>query len=64
MMRRRLDHLTFDDKLKAERARIEAALQAINSGPQRESLERKLSQLDIAFQIDKWLNCPELQPPE
>jgi hypothetical protein len=64
MMRRCSDHLTSDDKLKAEKARIEAALQAINSGPQRDLLERKLSQLDVAFQIDKWLNCPELQTPK
>ena len=63
MMRRSIQ-FTFDQKLKAEKARIEAALQKANPGPQRELLQRKLSQLETAFQMDKWLNCPELQPPK
>jgi len=63
-MRRRKDYLTFDRKLKAEKARIEAELEKTKPGPERDKLQRKLSQLDTAFQIDKWLNCPELQPPQ
>jgi len=63
-MRRRKDYLTFDRKLKAEKARIEAELEKTKPSPERDKLQRKLSQLDTAFQIDKWLNCPELQPPK
>ena len=56
--------LSFDRKLRAEKARIEAELESTNPGPQRHLLERKLSQLETAFQMDKWLNCQELQPPK
>jgi hypothetical protein len=63
-MRRRSDHLTFDRKLKAEKARIEAELRKTSPGPRRDLLERKLTQLETAFHMDKWLNCPELQPPK
>jgi hypothetical protein len=52
-MRRRKDYLTFDRKLKAEKARIEAELEKTKPGPERDKLQRKLSQLDTAFQIDK-----------
>ena len=58
-MMRRSDHLTFVQKLRAEKARTEAALQEVNSSPQRKSLERKLSQLETAF---RWLNSWKLQP--
>ena len=49
-VRRRSDHFTLDDKLRAEKARIEAQLARTHLGPQRDLLERKLSQLGIAFQ--------------
>jgi hypothetical protein len=63
-MRRRSDNFTLDDKLRAEKARVEAQLERTNLGPQRHLLKRKLSQLETAFQIDKWLNSPETQSPK
>ena len=63
-MRRRSDHLTFDRKLKAEKARIEAELEKTNPGPQHELLERKLSQIVTAFEIDRWASSPGVQPPK
>ena len=59
-MKGRSDHLTFVQKLRAEKARIEADLEGTNPGPQRESLERKLSQIVTAFEIDRWASSPEL----
>ena len=63
-MRGRSDNLTFAQKLRAEKARVEARLKRTNPGPQRHLLERKLSQLETAFHMDKWLNSPGLQPPK
>ena len=63
-MKGRSDHLTFVQKLRAEKARIEAELERTNPGPQRELLERKLSQIVTAFEIDRWASSPELQPPK
>ena len=65
-MRGRSDHfdLTFEKKLRAEKDRIEAELERTSPGPQRHLLERKLSQLETAFQMDKWLNSPELRSPK
>ena len=59
-MKGRSDHLTFVQKLRAEKARIEADLERINPGPQRDLLERKLSQVETAFEIDRWASSPEL----
>ena len=59
-MTRRSDHLTFAQKLRAEKARIEADLESTDPGPQRELLERKLSQVETAFEIDRWASSPEL----
>jgi hypothetical protein len=63
-MRGRSDHLTFVQKLRAEKARIEAELEKTNPGQQHELLERKLSQIETAFEIDRWASSPELQPPK
>ena len=63
-MTRRSGHLTFVQKLRAEKARIEADLEKANPGPQHELLERKLSQIITAFEIDRWASSPGVQPPK
>ena len=63
-MIRRSDYLTFVQKLRAEKARIELDLERTNPSPQRELLERKLSQIETAFEIDRWASSLELQPPK
>lgn len=63
-MTRRSDYLTFVQKLRAEKARIEADLESTNPGPQRDLLERKLSQVETAFEINRWASSLELQPPK
>jgi hypothetical protein len=59
-MIQRSDHLTFVQKLRDEKARIEADLERTNPSPQRELLERKLSQIETAFEIDRWASSLEL----
>jgi hypothetical protein len=54
----------FDDLIVAERARVENELADTLSGPQRDALLRKLRQLTIAADLDKWAASLGLQPPK
>jgi hypothetical protein len=55
---------SFNDLVVAERARIEKELADTLSGPQRDTLLRKLRQLTIAADLDKWAASLGLQPPK
>jgi hypothetical protein len=55
-MRRRSERHTFDERLKEEKARIEARLEAIEPGPQRDLLELKVRQIENALHIDGLLS--------
>jgi hypothetical protein len=55
---------SFDDLIVAERARVEKELTDTPSGPQRDTLLRKLRQLTIAADLDKWAASLGLQPPK
>ena len=63
-MRRRSKPHTFDERLNAEKARIEATLQSIKPGPERDLLDHKLRQIETALHINGWLLSTELQPPK
>lgn len=63
-MRRRVEPHTFDERLNAEKARLQAALECVNPGQQRDVLQRKLRQLETALQIDSWVSSAGLQPPK
>ena len=52
MIRRSQPH-TFEENLNAEKARIEAAFENIEPGPQRDLLERKLRQIETASHINE-----------
>jgi hypothetical protein len=62
-VRLRSEPHSFDEKLQAERARLEAAFENIEPGPQRDLLERKLRQIETASHINEWLSSSRLQPP-
>ena len=64
MQRRRSTTHTFDQRLSAEKARIEAELEKTNPGPQRDELKRKLRQLDTACHINEWVSSAGLQAPK
>ena len=48
-MKRRSEPHTFDERLNAEKARIEAELEKTFSGPQRDMLARKLRQIETCL---------------
>ncbi len=58
-MRRRSRPHTFDNRLNEEKARLEARLEAIEPGPQRELLELKVRQIENALHMDRSLRRAE-----
>jgi hypothetical protein len=64
MRRRRPVSRTFEEKIAAEKAKLEAQLIDLTPGPEMDALRRKRRQLDTAAHISVWLKSPGLQPPE
>jgi hypothetical protein len=64
MQRRRSAPHTFEQNIAAEKARLEAQVAKLKSGPQRDGLLKKIRQLETASDINEWLTSPGLQPPE
>jgi hypothetical protein len=64
MQRRRSIPHTFEDRIAAEKARLEAQVAKLKPGPQKDGLLKKISQLDTASHINEWLTSPGLQPPK
>jgi hypothetical protein len=52
------------DRLADEKKRPEAQLVKLKPSPEREQILMNLRRHETAFQIDKWVKCPELQPPK
>ena len=63
MQRRRSAPHTFEDKIAAERAKLEAQLAELNPGPETDGLRRKLRQLETASHTSEWLSSAGLQAP-
>ena len=63
MPRRRSAPTTFEDKIAAERAELEAQLDQMKPGPETDGLRRKLRQLETASHMSEWLSSPGLQAP-
>jgi hypothetical protein len=55
---------SFEDRIVAEKARVEEQLAGVSRGPQRDTLVKRIRQLDTASRINAWLISPGLQPPE
>src|SRR5882672_3880839 len=64
MQRRRSSAHTFEDRIAAEKACLEAQLAKLKPGPQMDGLLKKISQLETAANINEWLTSPGLQPPK
>jgi hypothetical protein len=62
-MRRHPEPHPFDERLNAEKARIEAVLESTDPGRQRDLLELRLRRIDTALHIDGWVSSMGLQPP-
>jgi hypothetical protein len=64
MHRKRLTPHTFDERLSAEKERLEGQLKITGEGQERNLIDRKLRQIETALRIDRWLGSAELRPPE
>ena len=64
MQRRRSVPHTFEEKIAAEKAKLEAQVAKLKPGPQKDALLRKIRQLDTAAHVSEWLSSPGLRPPE
>jgi cell division protein FtsB len=64
MQRRRSATHTFEDRIAAEKARLEAQVADLHYGPEKDELLNKIRQLETASRMNRWLSSPELQPPK
>ena len=62
-MRPSLTPDTFDDKIVAEKKRLEEQLALLPRGPLKDQLLRKIRQLETAAHINEWLTSPGMQAP-
>ena len=63
MQRRRSAPHTFEENIAAEKAKLEAQLSGLKSGPQMDALRKKIRQLDTLSHMSDWLSSPGLQSP-
>jgi hypothetical protein len=63
MQRRRSVSHTFEDRIAAEKAKLEGQVAKLRPGPQRDALLRKIGQLETAAHMSEWLSSPGLQTP-
>ena len=63
MQRRRSIPHTFEDRIAAEKAKLEAQVAKLKTGPQMDALRKKIRQLETASHMNEWLSSPGLQPP-
>jgi hypothetical protein len=54
---------TSSSKWHEEAEKLKAQAERLPYGCEREALERKVRQLEIASQINEWVSSPGLQPP-
>ena len=64
MKRRQSIPDSFEAKIAAEKARLEAQVANVSHGQLRDELLRKIRQLETAAHINEWVSSPGLQPPE
>ena len=63
MQRRRSAPHTFEDRIAAEKAKLEAQAAKLKPGPQVDALREKIRQLETASHMNEWLSSPGLQTP-
>jgi hypothetical protein len=62
--RRRSAPHTFEDRIAAEKVKLEARLAKLKPGPERDALRKKLTQLETASHISEWLSSPRTTNPD
>jgi hypothetical protein len=63
MQRRRSAPHTFEDRIAAEKAKLEAQVAKLKPGPQMDALREKIRQLETASHMNEWLSSPGLHSP-
>ena len=63
MQRRRSAPHTFEDRIAAEKAKLEAQVAKLKPGPQMDALREQIRQLETASHMNEWLSSPGLQSP-
>lgn len=63
MQRQRSTSHTFDDRISEYRVTLKGQLAAASNVEERQRINRKLRQLDIAADINEWLSSPGLGSP-
>ena len=64
MQRRRSKPHSFVEQLSLEKPRLEAQLENLSGGPERDTLMEKIRQIETASHINEWLSSPGLKPPD
>jgi hypothetical protein len=64
MQRTRSKSHSFQDRIAAEKTRVEEQLTGASHGPERDALVQKIRQLDTASHMNEWLMSPGLRQPE
>ena len=59
--RRRSTPHTLEDRIAAEKVRLEAKLAKLPPGSEKDTLLEKIVQLERASHMNKWLTSPELR---
>ena len=62
--RRRSGPHTFEDRIAAEKVKLEAQLAKLKPGPEMDALRKKLTQLETASHISEWLSSPRTTNPD
>ena len=62
--RRRSTPHTFEDRIAAQKARLDAQVAKLSPGTEKDRLLEKIGQLEKASHMNKWLSSPELRPPD
>jgi hypothetical protein len=55
--------LKFEERIAAEKARLETQAAHLSHGPERDALRKKIRQLAVAVHMNEWMTSPGLQPP-
>jgi hypothetical protein len=63
MPRPKRSPLKFEERIAAEKARLETQVAHLQHGPERDALQKKIRQLAVAVHMNEWMTSPGLQPP-
>ena len=61
--RRRSQPHSFEDRIEDQKKRLQEQADLLADGPLKQTLLKKIRQLDTASHMSDWLRSPGLQPP-